>query len=178
MAPRMEKVSQIETGRSAGPVFSDIPALLSWHQEAQLAPMENSQVPSSSQIICTQKKKKEGRKKGKEREKETPFHPDSSCGVKAGLRPEHLCAQAPDSSPSVRRTASAWTRCCGRPGATPGPGRGLTRAAGLALEGAYGKGGGPPGRAKEEAPLPPPVPTVASRGGGRAWRSGGPRTWQ
>lgn len=58
MAPRMEKVSQIETGRRAGPILSDISSLLSWHWQARLAPMENSQVPSSSQIICTQKKKK------------------------------------------------------------------------------------------------------------------------
>ena len=58
MAPRMEKVSQIETGRKAGPILSDISSLLSWHWQARLAPVENSQVPSSSQIICTQKKKK------------------------------------------------------------------------------------------------------------------------
>jgi hypothetical protein len=57
----MEKVSQIETGREQG-FLSDF-LLLSWHQSSRLAPMENSQVPSSSQIICRQKKKKRERKR-------------------------------------------------------------------------------------------------------------------
>lgn len=50
-------------------VRSDIPPLRSWHPQAQLAPTENSQVPGSSQIICTQNRGvKKGRKK-KEKEK-------------------------------------------------------------------------------------------------------------
>lgn len=53
-------------------VFSDIPPLRSWRRQAQLAPTENSQVPGSSQIICTQNREKK-KEKG-EREKKMPFN--------------------------------------------------------------------------------------------------------
>lgn len=92
--------------------------------------MENSQVPSSSQIICTQNKTKPEKKK-------KPFNRDSSWGVKPRLQPKHrffsdswhlfhvdqeVCAQPQPMMASVCHWDQYWVR--------PEPAFGLKRVPG------------------------------------------------
>lgn len=172
LAPRKRPQGWKKSPRSrlaGAAVFSDIPPLRSWHRQAQLAPTENSQVPGSSQIICTQNRKKK-KEKG-ERGKKIAFQlrqllregggsSQSLCFLRL-LTPSTPSRRSPQPDVTETRTGhpTAWTG--GSSGPIPGSGKIPRKAWSLPRR----PGGGP-------CSLLSPA---AGRGCGQAWRSSGPR---
>lgn len=130
-------------------MLSDTPPLPPWQRQAQLAPVENSQVPGSSQIICTQKREKKKERKKKKREKNAfPLRQLPRDGGAAPATASTSSDCGPLSTPSSRASP--------RPArVTPQPGRG---------RGAGGSAGPIPG--SEKIPGESVEPSPGGRGQG------------